>query len=285
MFQKCTIIRSYRFIIPVTLFLLSILGCRQTNKLPDEMVAQVNDRYLVNEEVKYGTPQGLEKKVILALKKDIITRWVESEALNQAALEEGFKHGPKEEFMIREYAKELLVQRYLNSKLNKDYSISRKDIEEYYQKNRQGFIRQQDEMHLIHLFLEHRDNVIFKEINTTDDLLALIKKYYFDEKSTKEQPNGDLGYVPNSVLPDNFIRMLKKMKTGAVSKPIKTAQGYHFLQLLNSKKKGSIRNLELVKSQIIIRLKRERRAAEKDRLLKAAKSNVQIQTYLSKIQE
>lgn len=285
MFHLNHLKKSIRLFLPAALFLILITHCGQHNQPPEDMVAQVNDSYLVKEQLKYSLPDGLDKETALVLNKDIISKWVENEALYQAALQEGFKFSPKEDFFIREYGKSLLVQRYLNARLDKEYSVSRQDIEEYYQKHRHEFVRAEDEVHLVHLFVEHRDNVIFKEIGKTDDLSALIKRYYFDEKSTKEQPNGDLGYVPLSVLPDNFIRTIKRLKTGAVSRPIKTKDGYHFLQLLDSEKKGTIRELDLVKNQIIFRIKRERREKERERLLKKTKNNAQVQTYLSKIKE
>jgi foldase protein PrsA len=276
---------SYRLLFPVTLFLLFVISCSQQNDHPENMVAQVNDSYLNGNQVEYHIPQGLDDEMAFALKKEIISKWVNNEVIYQAALGDGFKLNDKESFFVEEYRKALLVQRYLDSKLDKDYSVSRQDLEAYYEKNRQEFVRKEDEVHIIHLLMEHQDNAIFREISNADDLLALIKKYFFDQKSTKVQPNDDLGYVPLSNLPDIFVRTLRRMNTGSISNPIKTDQGYHFLQLLDSEKKGTVRDLELVKNQIIVRLKQERREAEMDRLLNAAKGESQIQTYLSKIQK
>lgn len=283
--QKAIFKRGYRYIIPVTLFLLLLSACRQKAKMPEDMVAQVNDKYLLNEELGFSIPGNLDANETLALKKDLIAKWVENEALYHAALNEGFQYTTKDKFFISEYSKALLVQHYLNSKLDRDYTVSRQDIEEYYNRNKKEFTRSEDEVHISHLFIEHRDNAIFKEIANTDDLNALIKKYFFDEKSTSEQPNGDLGYVLLSQLPERYVKEIKRLNTGAVSKPIRTDNGYHFFQLHSYDKKGSIRDIEQVKNQIIFRLKRERRESEKERLLREAKTNVQIQTYLSKIQE
>lgn len=249
------------------------------------MVAQVNDSYLTADELKFSTPSGMDRDMALALKKDFIARWVESEILYQAALDEGYKLNPNEQFFVDTYLKSLLVQRYLNAKLDKDYNITRQEIEDYYQKNRQEFKREKDEVHIVHLFMEHKDKAIFSEIAKSDDLSGLIKQYYFNERSTSEQPNGDLGYVALKALPESFIRTIKRMKTGNVSKPIKTTSGYHFIQLLDHQKAGSIKNVEQVKNEISIRLRQEQRVAEKARVLNGIKSEMQIQTYLSKIQE
>ncbi len=253
--------------------------------MPEDMVAQVNDQYLLKDQLNYRTPKGVDKDVDLALKKNILAKWIENEALYQAALREGFKTTPREQFYIEQYAKSLLVQQYLNSKLDREYTISRQDIESYYKSHKQEFVRDHDEVHVVHLLLEQKDKAIFKEINQSNDLLSIVKKYYYDEKSSAEKPNGDLGYVEVSVLPESFIRTLKRMKTGSISKPIHLQEGYHFLQLLDWEKAGSLRDLELVKNEIKIRLKQERRKAEQDRVIRDAKKNAQIQTYLSKIQE
>ena len=279
------LIKSCRLLLPATLFLLMLSACQQGRKMPEDMVAQVNDNYLLKEQLNYQTPKGLDKDVSLAMKKNILAKWVENEALYQAALREGYKETPRERFYIEQYGKSLLIQRYLDSKLNREYTISRQDIEAYYKMHKQEFVRDRDEVHLIHLLLEQKDNAIFKEIRQSNDLLSIVKKYYYNEKSTLERPNGDLGYVPVNILPESFVRILKRMKTGSTSQPIRTGQGYHFLQLLDWERAGSLRDLELVKSDIIIRLKQERRQAEQERLVRDAKSNVQIQTYLSKIHE
>ena len=66
------------------------------------------------------------------------------------------------------------------------------------------------------------------------------------------------------------MNVIKRMKTGAISSPISSDQGYHFIQLLDIRSKGDIQDQELVQDEIILRLKKEKR---------------QIQTYLSKVQK
>ena len=70
-----------------------------------------------------------------------------------------------------------MVQQYLNGKLNKNYRISQKEIEDYYNDNIREFVRQEQEVHLVHLFIENRDNAIFREISISRDLNEIIKKY------------------------------------------------------------------------------------------------------------
>ncbi len=275
-------IRSIGFMLAV--LIIGSVGCEQNTDIPEDLVAQVNDQFLLKEQLQYSVPEGLDDKMALALQKNLITQWVENEIFYQTAVKEGVAYTSAEKYMIDQYMKALLVQRYLDQRLNKNYKISQKEMDDYYRDHSKELVRKEDEVHLIHLLLEQKDNAIFKEIGESSNLMSLIKKYYFDEKSTSERPNGDLGYVPVSDLPDEFVKVISRMRTGAISNPIRTDQGYHFFQLVDFQKKGSTIDLELVKNEIMMRIKKERRGEELERLKKELKENFQVQTYLSKIQ-
>ncbi len=278
-------IKDYGGLTAVIFFLIILYACERNSELPEGLVAQVNDRYFVKEQLKYRVPPDLDADMALALKKDLILKWVESEVLYQAAQKADIVLDEKENFLLAEYEKSLVIQIYLRQKLNSNYKISQREIEDYYREHSGEFIRSQDEVHIIHLFLEQRDNAIFSEIARSNDLMKLIKKYFFDEKLNRERPNDDLGYVRVSQLPEEIRRTLRYMKTGAISSPIKTDQGYHFIQLLDRQDAGSQKDIDLVKNEIILRLKRERRQMELERLQNELRKDAQIQTYFSKIQE
>lgn len=281
--SKC--VKSCALLWSATFFTLWLGACQQRTKLPEDMVAQVNDRYLLKSQVQNSVPANLDKDVTLNLKKQMLTRWVNSEALYQAALAEGLSLDDQERFFVQEYKKSLIVEKYLEQKLNRDFKISHREIENYYRDHKNEFVRDKEEVRLVHLFMEQKDKAIFKEIRNSDDLMQIIKKYYFDKKSNAIRPNGDLGYLPLATLDNRYQREIKRLKTGSISRPIKSEDGYHFFQLLDRQSKGSYRELDLVQDEIILRLKREKREDEKEHIIKLAKEKVQIQTYLSKIEE
>ena len=71
---------------------------------------------------------------------------------------------------------------------------------------------------------------------------------------------------------------------GSVSCPDKSKDGYHFIQLKDKQKKGSQIDLELIKDEIVRRLKWQMRGQEQTRLMDELRSKFQVQTYLSKVQ-
>jgi foldase protein PrsA len=258
--------------------------CGGGDKGESSVVAEVDDQKLTLDQMQYSVPEGASDELALGLKKEVISRWVESEALYKAALDEGVSLSEKDLFLVKKYEKFLLVQRFLDERLNRTYQISQKEIDNYYQLNQKEFTRLQEEVHIVHLYIEQRDNEVFSEISRADNLLGIIRKYYFNEKSSEFNPNGDLGYVAVSSLNELLASALKRMKTGSISAPIKSEQGYHFLQLLDWQRAGSVRDAELVKNEILLRIRTEHREQEYQRILKNAREDVQIQTYLSKIQ-
>ena len=275
--------KGYGVSIAFFIFALA-LSCDRQGEIPEDLVAQVNDQYLEKEHVLFHVPNRLDTELQFALKKNIIDRWVENEILYQSALNEGLTLNPKEEYQLEELRKSLIVERYIDQKLNRDYRISQKDIEDYYQEHKGEFIRNEEEAHIIHVMLEQKDEAIFRDIREASNLREIIDKYYLGERSTQENPNDDLGYVSINRLPDLISRRIRQMKTGTISREIKTEQGYHFIQLIDFQKAGSTRDLDLVRDEIILRLKKERREEELSRLKSELKQNFQVQTYLSKIQ-
>ncbi len=262
-----------------------LLSCERQPEESDELVAQVNDSYLLINQLNYLVPENIDPELNLALKKNLISKWVDDEILYQAALDDGMQLDEKEQFLVDKYSKSLLIQRYLSLKIDRNYRISQKEIEDYYKEHNKEFVFKEDVVRIVHLLMEQRDNAIFNEIRESKSLLEIIKKYYFDNKSTTERPNGDLGYISVSALPSDFMKVIKRMKTGAISSPISSDQGYHFIQLIERQKKGNIKDQEIVQDKIILRLKKEKRQMELERLLKDLKDKSQIQTYLSKVQK
>jgi len=281
--MKIKSFKGYGLAITFSLFTL-LLNCSRQGEIPEDLVAQVNDKYLEKQHVLYHIPERLDSDLQFALKKNVIDRWVENEILYQSALNEGLALNSKEQYQIEELRKSFLIERYLDQKLNRDYRISQKDIEDYYREHKGEFIRNLDEAHIIHVMIEQKDQAIFRDIRESSNLNEIIKKYYLDERSSQNNPNDDLGYVAVERLPDPISRRIRQMKTGTISREIKTDPGYHFVQLIDFQKSGTVRGLDLVRDEIIMRLKKERREEELLRLKSELKQNFQVQTYLSKIQ-
>ncbi len=131
------------------------------------------------------------------------------------------------------------------------------------------------------LFLEKRDRAIEREIKDTKDLLTVIEKNFLDQRVTPlMEKNGDLGYLSVDNLKKPFRWYINRAKVGDIVGPIKTDDGYHFFQILDRQPAGSYRALELVREEIVARLKIEHRNKLIKELVDRLRRNAEVQVFL-----
>jgi parvulin-like peptidyl-prolyl isomerase len=261
--------------------IFSKCSSKENNKV--NVVAQVNEAQITNAELESAIPDGSSPEVKLALKRNLMEKWIEEELVYQVALEEGTSLSEAEQLLVSNYAKRLLIQKYLDTQLSEGYRILDQEVEDYYGRHTREFVWDDDYVHVIHLVLENDDAAIKSEIRASKDLMEVIKKNYLDQQSTTERPIGDLGYQKLSEFPNIISRRVRNLKTGNISGPLKTKFGYHYVQLLDMQKKGNIKELEVVRDEVIMRLQLTKRDEEIDKLKQNLRTRFTIQTDLSKL--
>jgi peptidyl-prolyl cis-trans isomerase C len=267
-------------------FLIFLMtACSSEDIDSQDVVAQVNAAIVTNAELENAITPTTSTEVRQALKRKLMEKWIEDEIFYQAALEEGLTLSKGELFLVENYRKQLLIEKYLEKHVDITYRVLDHEIEDYYKKHRSEFVWDDNYAHLIHLVMENRDQVISNEINKSKDLLEVIKNNFFDQQSTLQRPNGDLGYVRLSDLPPRLADQIKSMKTGTIKGPIKTDFGYHYVQLLDRQEPNSVKDLDIVRDEVIMRIKLQKRQNEIKRLKQKLRTNFTIQTDLSKLNQ
>ncbi len=262
-----------------------IQGCSKNNDDKGNVVAQVNMATISNSELEAAIPEGTSDEVKLALKRNLMEKWIEKEIFYQMAFEEGLVLNEDEKRMVRNYERSLLIQKFLNSHLKDRYRILDQEIEDYYEKHKREFVWDDDYVHIIHLIMENDDAAIKSEVRNSKYLMDVIKKNFLDQQSTLERPIGDLGYQKLNELPSEIVRRLKNMKTGNISGPLKTKYGYHYIQLLDNQKKGKTKDFDIARNEIVVRLQLTKRNEDIEKIKQSLRSRFTIQTDLSKVSE
>ena len=262
-----------------------ITGCSSKSDSKGNVVAQVNTAQITNRELESAIPEGSSAEVKVALKRNLMEKWIEEEIFYQVALEEGLSLSEAEQKLVHDYEKRLLIQKYINTHLSDGYRILDQEIEDYYNKHKREFVWDDETVHIIHLVLETDDPDIRTEIRQSKDLLAVIKKNFLDQQSTPERPIGDLGYQKLNEFPSTIQRRIKNLKTGNISGPIKTNYGYHYIQLLDYQKKGAVKELYQARDEINMRLQVLKRNEEIENIKQSLRSKFTIQTDLSKLSD
>ena len=278
MMTDSKVFKNHFVIILISIFIFA--SCKPKSDQEANIIAKVNDAVLTIEDIEQKVPEDTNSEVQRALKRQLMEKWIEEELFYQAALDEGYKLDEIEQDYVREYEKYLLVKKYMDLKFNKNYRILDRDIEDYYQQNKEEFKWEDDYAHIYHLVIETRDQKIFNEIYKSKDLLEIIKTYYFDLQSTTERPIGDLGYVELDDLPSALVPVIKRMQTGRISRSVKTDLGYHFVQLIDFQKAGNYKTIDVVKDEIILRLRIKKKNTEIENFKSEIRSQYVIQTDL-----
>ena len=200
------------------------------------------------------------------------------------AEKEGVELSPYEDWSIENLKKEMLVQRYIDAKLPRDIIITDEEISNYYDKNKDEFIRDQNEVHLVQLYLENLDKAIAEEIRELKSLQEVIQKNFLENQVNRMvEKNGDLGYVPEENLRPEIQRIVRTGSTGKIYGPIKIESGYYYFQMMDKQKAGSYRSLDLMKDDIRTRLISIKREKLSEDLAKKIAEKMDIEVHMEHI--
>jgi parvulin-like peptidyl-prolyl isomerase len=272
-------IQKRRFIVLAILAFIILLNCRNSSVPSIEVVAKVEGENLSRDDLFRWIPSDIPEEQKAILSRQYIDRWVQKTVLAQAAKAEGIKLSEYENWSLEFLEKEMLSQKYLAAKLPRDVIITDQEISTYYDRNVQQFLRKEDEVHLVQLYLDNRDRAIDAEIREQGNLLEVIKKNYLDSQPRRSvEKNGDLGYVPINSLKKDIARLVRSGNTGRIYGPINIEQGYYYFQMMDKQSSGSYRSLDLVEEEIRLRLIAMRREKLTEELAQklVEKSNVKI---------
>lgn len=145
---------------------------------------------------------------------------------------------------FREQSREDLIIKQLQKRLVSDkITVSEQEIKQFVINREQG--NESSRYHVNHILIATpqtaRPEDIQKAKNKADKIYqSLIDGEDFQDTAVKESDGrnalqgGDLGWREASELPESFVEALRDMKTGDVSKPIRSASGFHIIKLVES---------------------------------------------------
>lgn len=276
--------RSFFYLVALLILAGLFSGC-QKKKVPEiEIIARIGDAYLTRTALVEWMPRDVpaDQKEVVA--QQYIDLWVKNTLLEKAARRANIALTPHQEWLLRNLRKEMLAEKYLDTRLPAQLTITDAEISEYYQKHKEEFKRDRDEVHLVQLFLETLDRAIARDIKESKSLLDVVRKNYLDTQQTRLlEENGDLGYVPVSDLRPEIQRRVRAGKTGRIYGPIRLASGFYYFQMLDKQPKGSYRSLDLVADQIRLRLTTIKRLEQTKEIVRKLQENNKVEIHLENL--
>jgi len=159
-----------------------------TSDRDEPAAARVGNNYLYLSDVASRIPESISPRDSLSMAKNIINQWVQKQMLINQAKENIPENSAELQQKVENYRNELLVHQYESQliKQKADTGISHKEIEEYYNKNKENFILEREILKINYIVLPlNYDNTqeareVFFNAGNTPEIESYCKENNLD---------------------------------------------------------------------------------------------------------
>lgn len=170
---------------------------------------------------------------------------------------EDYYNSHKSEFMNPEMISVEYVELDLD-KLAKGYEISDETVRQYYDSHRESYVSKPEQRKVRHILIKVDDKTDEKAaLAKIKDIQKRLKKGVAFGKLAKQESQdpgsakqgGDLGFFGRGVMDKAFEASAFSLKKGQISKPVRSAFGYHLIKL-DEVKPEEVKTFDTVKEDI-----------------------------------
>jgi parvulin-like peptidyl-prolyl isomerase len=186
------------------------------------------------------------------------------------------KQGVTDE-QVREDVRASVVQNKIYEEVTKDVTVSDKDIEEYYKKNKQNYV-QPASRDVRHILVKKKAKAESLAQQVTRANFAALAKQHSEDPGSKKQ-GGKLPISKGRQVPE-FDKAAFALDVGEISRPVKTTYGWHIILALTAIKKEKTTPLSEVRPAIRQQLLQQKKTdAMKDWVDETQKNFEEKTTY------
>jgi foldase protein PrsA len=155
--------------------------------------------------------------------------------------------------------KRLIIQKLYNE-LTTDVTVSDKEVEEYFEENRDSFSTP-ERVHARHILVETEKmaQTVLAELEGGKDFGELAAEYSIDEGTADD--GGDLGFFQRGMMIPEFEEVAFALEVGETTEePVKTDYGFHIIKLIereDSRPQTLDEVQELIHEQLVRQKKQE----------------------------
>ena len=185
---------------------------------------------------------------------------------------------------LREQVKWQLLSTKLLEKLVPASSVSEKEAQAYYNKNKASY-KVAAAKRSSHILFASKDEAtakkVLKELQDGADFAALAKKYSTDTASAKN--GGDLGW-PTQAYVTEFQQAVDKLSKGQMSGLVKSAYGWHIIKVTDTRKAGQ-QSFADAKENVIQTLLSNKRSQAYQTLVSDLRKKAKVVIYDAQVKE
>jgi hypothetical protein len=246
------------------IFLMFFLfSCETKKKDNSDVLARVSGKTLtIKKAQKLNSGKPLNEETI----SKIVSDWINNTVLLKKGIEMDIH---KDSLLIKKrntFFNNLVISSFLNQINHQKISVSNEEVLNYYNKNKESFSRETDEVFLEHYFTEKsifsKKLKSFFILNKKTDIN--VSDFLLESKTVKKGRTSDQF---NTIIFDNESEVIG---------PIRTKKGYHFFKILSRYKEGSNKGLEMVYDEVFQRLYKKKERKHSLFLLDSIKNTEEI---------
>jgi len=237
---------------------------------------QLIDAYLLLQEARTSE---------IEISDEEVENRVLDEMLNYETREEFYRelqnHNLNLEQLKKKLRDELLIKKFIRSNFSEKIEISLDKLQEFYEENKVAF-KTQEMVKVSHILIRGDDEVALKKIEHIRQRISKPEDFFREAEFCSDCPSncrsGDLGYLTKGKMVKPFEETAFKLKPNEISKPVKTAFGYHLI-MVTDKKQSRIARFEDVKVALMKRLTEIESELKLIKFLKKLRVQADIEIY------
>ncbi len=241
--------------------LIGLTGCLIIQCSPkfdeSEVIAKVGDAVLTQNIIEAQMAlEGIQPDQ----QREFVERWIDRELLYMHSKSLGLHRSETLQWELERVEKEFLIQKLLDRTYAEEIKISEDEILKYYEANPELFQVNDDEVRVLHILTESRDEarLALREIKAGKNFKEVAKER---SMGMFARNGGDMGFIKsNDVIPE-ISREVFRLPLNQVSNNIISSKfGYHIVKVTDKRSEGDVKSLDQVRNEIVqrIRVKKER---------------------------
>lgn len=264
------------FLILSSAFLFA--GCQRPAR-EQHVIVRVGDEKLTLDELLDEIPAPMRTHVSREDLQEYVARWINIQILYQEAVRRKIDTHIDVRRELRKLEIELIANALLDQELDRPLEISEEEIQQYYEANRNSFLRTAPEIHALHVQCADATTAdsLYRRLIGGDDFAETARRLAAQHGDAS---SWDSYFAEEETTPE-IADYVFRMPIGTISKPIHSDFGYHIFKILNRYPNQTIRELEQVRSQIAAKLEVEKRQTRYRQLLSDLKSSTIVETNLA----
>lgn len=249
-------------------------------KVGEVLVTQRNLDELINRytQIRKGNPLTVEDK------KMLLDNFIKGTVLAMEAEREKMDQRPEVKSKLKIYRAEVLVQEYVNSKIQPSITLTESEVDEKLTENPNLIPKETLTLKEILVKTEKEAEAIYEELKKGKDFSTIATE---KSKAPTSIHGGLKKPVSRGQMPKALEEVAFKLKKGELSKPIKTDEGYYILSLVDRQERTpeEIKRLEGMVKERIKKIEIAKKTQEMvEKKVEELKKNTKIEVYYDRIQ-